>query len=680
MRSHRQHFLLVLLVCTAGAMDTLVGCDGGACPSPFLSEDGSSTSTATRSTSSDNKCGFWLGPSHIKRAENHGFGLGIFTGLSIGKGTAIEPLYNGGKGTVGEPLLPFFGAEALYEEHPPLREYGKYRTMYAYLYNVQCTTMCILILLLMLSYYLIIILLLLRACTYSYSILSLQYILILTVWGEENAPEVAVVYPSGLTALFAPGLAAIAPCTAVNFNLQILGPGKANGMRQSVHEHEHEHEHDGSSASRTNFTYVAVRDISPGEELTVECDDDDYDGGAYFLSQYQPNDDSLVCLDQNLIVQTSTLQGHGLFAKRLLSANTTILASPVLPIHRNELEMDNIQGIPTSAQQLILNYCYGHASSDLLWLPYGPLINYLNHSPQPNAKLRWHDKLDTHNENNTHARQQHHHPELFALSANVVAKIHGKSLTLDVVATRPILPGEEVTIDYGQAWTEAWDEYGKIKQAKSAIAHPRVSAEHYNLQHSAEGYRTQLEQLVHPYPDNLELFCFYSLQQEFDDKNIHRHVVTFDPDMDHDCFRPCQILERLQDIQQDYYYTVQLSERDDDRIVSHCILDNHDEIWTRVPQRAIRLVDRPYTTPVFSPDAPRQEIGLPFDMIPAAWLRKKLRTSVRNSAATMGHEFKRKKTVDVGVKGSMATSSSKAATTTVTASRMQWQTLVVNAE
>jgi hypothetical protein len=105
-------------------MAATVGCDGGACPSTFMSEDSEPT-TSSSSSGGGSGCGFWLGPSQIKRAENHGFGLGMFTGLAISKGTAIEPLYNGGKGTVGEPLLPFFGAEALYEDHPPLREYGK---------------------------------------------------------------------------------------------------------------------------------------------------------------------------------------------------------------------------------------------------------------------------------------------------------------------------------------------------------------------------------------------------------------------------------------------------------------------------------------------------------------------------------------------------------------------------
>ena len=44
---------------------------------------------------------------------------------------------------------------------------------------------------------------------------------------------------------------------------------------------------------------------------------------------------------------------------------------------------------------------------------------------------------------------KHHHPELFALPATIVTKIHGKSLTLDLVALRPIEPGEEIMIDFG---------------------------------------------------------------------------------------------------------------------------------------------------------------------------------------------------------------------------------------
>jgi hypothetical protein len=37
---------------------------------------------------------------------------------------------------------------------------------------------------------------------------------------------------------------------------------------------------------RNYVTYTAVCDIVAGEEVTVDCDDDDYDGEAYFLSTF----------------------------------------------------------------------------------------------------------------------------------------------------------------------------------------------------------------------------------------------------------------------------------------------------------------------------------------------------------------------------------------------------------
>ncbi|CAB9513192.1 Guanylate cyclase [Seminavis robusta] len=545
-------------------------------------------------------------------AESHGYGLGVFTGKAIRKGTEIEPLYNGANGQAGEPLLPFYGAESIYESHPPLREY---------------------------------------------------------VWEEDNMPETAVVYPAGLTALFMPGLASIAPCTSTNFNLRILGPGKEDGASESLHAHHSRYQKKndpylGAHAPQRNVTYVAARDISPGEELTVECGDDNYDGGAYFLSKYQPDDDAVICLDQNVRVEVSHIQGHGIMAKRALTRNTTILSSPVLPILKDDLITEDIEGIDTNDQQLLTNYCYGHKDSDLLWLPYGPLMSYLNHAPNPNARLQWHDKKA--GADAQHARQKHHHPELLTRSTEEVAKTHGKSLTLDVVALRDIEPGEEITIDYGKAWVDAFQRHVKRMHARSLISIPTqlISAEEFNVQqdHHPNGYRTQVEQLHDPYPDNLETFCFYSVESYHSDdhpgrRNLHRHVLQWDDKEEHECFRPCEILERSKDSQNGYRYTVQLLNSDDNRIIDHCILDDHDEVWLDVPHRAVRIVDRPYTTPIFSPDAFRMEIGLPSDMVPQAWYRKKLR---RGGSTTfvdkaIGDEFKRKKTVEIKVKGSMIT-------------------------
>jgi len=563
------------------------GCDGGACP--FRYDD----------NSNGDECGMWMGPSQIKKANENGFGLGIFTGRSIPKGTLIEPLYNGGNG-VGEPLIPLYGHETLYTKHPPLREY---------------------------------------------------------VWDEDNMPEVAVEYPIGLSALFIPGLASVAPCTDAHYNLELYGPGQEDGHRYSV-KSNYTHNH-GAHAIRHNVTFAAIRDIAAGEELTVQCSDDDFDGGTYFLQQYETNDSSgaFICLDQLVQVAPSPrIQGHGLVAKRTIAKDSKIISSPLLPIHRKDLTIvGDVDYLQSNARQLLLNYCYGSSDSDLLWLPYGPMINYLNHAQQPNAGVQWQPTVHL-NITDSHVRQQHHHPELFHLPAKVVANIHGKSLTLEVVALRTIEAGEEVTIDYGIDWQSAYEKHIRSTHARKMVISSQndVSAEEWN-DRNEPFYKTIVEQLSDPYPDNLEVFCFYEVHLHDDEHRAHQHSHNWDEDQVHACFRPCEILERNGDESGNYSYTVKLSANDDRQIIDECILDGHDEILHQVPQAAVRVVDRPFTTPALDARAFRHEIGFPKDMIPESWKRKRLRPrfseSMLNDLVAEGEAFKRKKAVEIKAKG-----------------------------
>ena len=59
------------------------GCGGGTCPFPtnMAAPSARNTKNDGRSKEADVVgCGLWMGPSQIKEAEDHGFGLGIFTG------------------------------------------------------------------------------------------------------------------------------------------------------------------------------------------------------------------------------------------------------------------------------------------------------------------------------------------------------------------------------------------------------------------------------------------------------------------------------------------------------------------------------------------------------------------------------------------------------------------------
>ena len=54
------------------------GCAGGTCPSP--TPYGGSNSDSSEVPAGKGGCGLWMGPSPIKKAAEHDFGLGIFTG------------------------------------------------------------------------------------------------------------------------------------------------------------------------------------------------------------------------------------------------------------------------------------------------------------------------------------------------------------------------------------------------------------------------------------------------------------------------------------------------------------------------------------------------------------------------------------------------------------------------
>lgn len=68
------------------------GCAGGTCPFPTtmtsadatnsddINDDGDDNSSSSKNKENEVECGLWMGPSPIRQAEDHGFGLGIFTG------------------------------------------------------------------------------------------------------------------------------------------------------------------------------------------------------------------------------------------------------------------------------------------------------------------------------------------------------------------------------------------------------------------------------------------------------------------------------------------------------------------------------------------------------------------------------------------------------------------------
>jgi hypothetical protein len=331
--------------------------------------------------------------------------------------------------------------------------------------------------------------------------------------------------------------------------------------------------------------------------LTVDCSDSNFDGGAYFLSRYTQDDNNVVCLDQNLRVDKSSSQdamGLGVFAKRDLAMGTVLTSTPLVPIHRHEMDIAD-EGIRD--KQLMLNYAYGHPDSDLLLLPNGPVVNYLNHHPdRSNARIRWHTVREDHRKDGTEGagggldrRQEYHHPELMSVPAELVAKTHGKGLLMDVVATRDIREGEEIFLDYGKEWQQAWQKHASafesLRSKFSEADMTYVSAERLLASLGGSPWKTTLEEGVDPYPDNVETFCFY--EQHDDDNDDPNNDAdperkqrvssrgwrkySWNDHPTHPCFRPCTVVERVDAPDgDDPTYTVEMFRHDNPRVMYYC--------------------------------------------------------------------------------------------------------------
>lgn len=73
------------------------------------------SSVVSAAPNEEQDCEWYLAPSHLKNAASHGFGLGIFSGRDVPRGTILTDL--------NEIILPLYDSATLDVAHPPLREY-----------------------------------------------------------------------------------------------------------------------------------------------------------------------------------------------------------------------------------------------------------------------------------------------------------------------------------------------------------------------------------------------------------------------------------------------------------------------------------------------------------------------------------------------------------------------------
>jgi len=343
------------------------------------------------------------------------------------------------------------------------------------------------------------------------------------------------------------------------------------------------------------------------------------------------------CLD-NLSVKSSTAPGagRGAFATRFVPRGGLVAPAPLVHVRKGALNMydlefpEEITGTPRKRKdrgeavgvQLLMNYCFGHAASEIVMFPYSPGVQFINHKKRGyNAEIRW-------------SVSPHHRADWLETSVNELFQKHHTGLIFDIVAIRDIQPGEEVFINYGNEWDEAWnrhvDEWTPVENAASYV-HPEVMNKDLKAP-----FKIMREQNMDAYPPNIQTVCYYylpDLSVDWEDKRMaarqkvagrDKHMITVDwlydgNEYDNNYLRPCDILDRNKLADGKFEYRARMYNQFNTEDVD-MIPDDEIHVVNNLLHEAIRFAEKPYSNDQFLQNAFRHYIGIPDEMLPEAWI------------------------------------------------------------
>lgn len=288
------------------------------------------------------------------------------------------------------------------------------------------------------------------------------------------------------------------------------------------------------------------------------------------------------CLD-HIHPKNSTIKhaGRGAFATRFLPKGTIVSSAPLIHIpdrdiltmyHDSEDEETRDKSKPIG-QQLLLNYCWGHPSSSLLLCPYSHGTPYINHDGQdPNVKIQWIEN-----------DERYHNSSWLSEPVSFFDSVWTPKLMLEYVALRDIHEGEEVLVDYGKEWEEAWNDHAKAWEP--------------------------VKEYISPYDLNKNVDIPLKTHEE--DASIYNNIVGLHSDEKNGEREIHRIRARrpAPDIQNDgFVYDLEV-------IGS----GNQVKRLKGVPRSQIHFFHRPYKADMFRKESFRHEMIIPDEIFPDAW-------------------------------------------------------------
>ncbi len=414
-----------------------------------------------------------------------------------------------------------------------------------------------------------------------------------------------------------------------------------------------------------NTTFYASRDVDAGSEIFVY-----YAKGEWYRERMEristnlenagtvkDTDDSQnarsvdwlkehgICVD-NLIPGQSKIKhaGRGAFASTFIPEGTIVAASPMALIDRNETFTKRFKHggkVRKASNQLMVNYLFGHVDSSLMFMPLSPIVNLINHGTSTNLDTSANQKKVKREANvqlqwslsDQHDGKEWQHlsfEEVKALRSNTSLSASG--FMMEYIATRDIQPGEEILLDYGTKWEQAWLDHAKDWEP---VPNAKAYSPSYVMDDVAGLVRTEKEQATHPYPSNVMMGCFYRYSNHerndgiaADAKKQQGEATTVKWKMDrytfdYDNLRPCSIMQRDEKFnnqgQSQVIYTVMMKNWYGMK-KEETIPKGEIHVVNSVPRQAIRFIDKMYSTDQHLANAFRHEIQIPDDVFPSQWL------------------------------------------------------------
>jgi SET domain len=298
--------------------------------------------------------------------------------------------------------------------------------------------------------------------------------------------------------------------------------------------------------------------------------------------------------------------GRGAFATRFLRKGSPVASLPLLHIPnrkrfdiyaRDVKNKSNVVG-----QQLMLNYCLGHRHSTMVLCPYGLLTALVNHASEPNVKLQWSDPT-----------RSVHDPEWLNKTVEDFRDQKFAVLTMELVALRNIEKDEEIVLNYGDEWEEAWNEHVKAwSPLKGAESY--VSAADFNADLESK-LKTVFEELVDPYPSNVQIKfdMAFATRTKWLSRLKAGTLKKYKMEMEADLV-DCDILRFSKGADGRYYYTAAYIDPEEKNTKGGATIRVKG-----VPREAFVFKDLPYTGDFLQPNVFRHDIRIPDELFPDKW-------------------------------------------------------------